>query len=155
MTDKLIAVEVDQSLDRVGTPGSIHDREVAIHDLLEANSFKLANGAAGPYRLHLSSADGRLVFTFLNEAEQTIYTIMLSLAPFRRVVKDYFAICESYDRAVRNATPAQIETIDMARRGIHNEGSELLLERLSGKAETDFDTSRRLFTLICSLMWQG
>jgi uncharacterized protein (UPF0262 family) len=155
MTDSLIGVEIDQSLERTSSASATHDREIAIHDLLESNTFKLFNAAKGPYILRLSSVDGRLVFAVFNESEEQVYTILLSLAPFRRVVKDYFAICESYDRAVRNATPAQIETIDMARRAIHNEGSELLLERLAGKAETDFDTARRLFTLICSLMWQA
>jgi uncharacterized protein (UPF0262 family) len=155
MADRLIGVEIDQSLERARPASATHDREAAIHDLLEANTFKLSGAAKGPYRLRLSSVDGRLVFAVFDEAEEQVYTILLSLAPFRRVVKDYFAICESYDRAVRIATPAQIETIDMARRSIHNEGSELLLERLAGKAETDFDTARRLFTLICSLMWQA
>jgi uncharacterized protein (UPF0262 family) len=153
-TNRLIAVELDQTLGK-GSASAEHDRQIAIHDLLEANTFSLSNGISGPYRLRFSSVDGRLVFAFLDAGENTVYTIALSLAPFRRVVKDYFGICDSYDKAVRNATPAQIETIDMARRAIHNEGSELLMERLAGKAETDFDTARRLFTLICALMWQG
>jgi uncharacterized protein (UPF0262 family) len=154
-TDRLVAVEIDQSLGRGPSPDAEHERQVAIHDLIEQNSFRLANGIAGPFILRLASSDGRLVFNLLNQKEELVYTIALSLAPFRRVVKDYFNICDSYYAAIRSATPSQIETIDMARRGIHNEGSELLMERLKGKADIDFDTARRLFTLVCALIWRG
>jgi uncharacterized protein (UPF0262 family) len=98
--------------------------------------------------------DQRLIFEFQNEANQN-YTIGLSLSPFRRVMKDYFEICDSYNLAVKASNPRAIEAIDMARRGIHNDGSTLLQERLAGKAEMDFDTARRLFTLVCSLMWRA
>jgi uncharacterized protein (UPF0262 family) len=153
-SNRLIAVELDDTLGRGPSPDAEHERQVAIHDLIEANTFTLSNGVAGPYRLRLSSMDGRLLLTFLNAAEETVYAIGLSLSPFRRVVKDYFAICDSYYSAIRSGSTAQIETIDMARRGIHNEGSELLQQRLKGKAEFDFDTARRLFTLVCALIWK-
>jgi uncharacterized protein (UPF0262 family) len=115
----------------------------------------LLNGISGPYRLHLSAVDGKLVFNLQTADRAPAYAIILSLGPFRRIVKDYFQICDSYNAAIVNATPSQIETIDMARRGIHNEGSTLLQERLAGKAEFDFDTARRLFTLVCALMWRS
>ena len=152
---RLIAVELDDSLGRGPSPDAEHERQIAIYDLLEDNSFALSNGVTGPYRLRLSSVDGRLMLTFLDGKEEPVYVIGLSLTPFRRVVKDYFAICDSYYTAIRSSLPSQIETIDMARRGIHNEGSELLQERLKGKAEFDFDTARRLFTLVCALIWKA
>jgi uncharacterized protein (UPF0262 family) len=152
--NRLIAVELDASIGRGPSAEAEHEREVAIYDLLEVNSFVLSNGQSGPYRLRLSNQEGRLVFSFLDSREDITYTIGLSLTPFRRVVKDYFQICDSYYNAIRNAAPSQIETLDMARRGIHNEGGELLRERLKGKATMDFDTARRLFTLICALIWK-
>jgi uncharacterized protein (UPF0262 family) len=155
MTDnKLIAVELDASLGR-GPSDAEHERTVAIQDLLEANSFTLANNIAGPYRLRLSQSEGRLVLTFLDVKEEPVYTIGLSLSPFRRVVRDYFMIVDSYNQAIRSGSASQIETIDMTRRATHNEGSELLQERLKGKADFDFDTARRLFTLICALIWKA
>ncbi len=153
--NRLVAVELDETLGHGPSADAEHERQVAIYDLIEANTFSLSNGVAGPYRLRLSSAEGRLVFTFLDVTESPVYTIALSLTPFRRVVKDYFTICDSYYTAIRSSSPQQIETIDMARRGIHNEGSELLQERLKGKAEFDFDTARRLFTLVCALIWKS
>jgi uncharacterized protein (UPF0262 family) len=102
----------------------------------------------------LSTAEGRLVFDVHSEHRQRVMTIGLSMSPFRRILKDYFMICESYYKAIRRASPNQIETIDMARRGLHNEGSEILKERLNGKVETDLDTARRLFTLMCVLHWR-
>jgi uncharacterized protein (UPF0262 family) len=156
MTDnKLIAVELDASLGSGPSPDAEHERTVAIQDLLEANSFTLANNIAGPYRLRLSQSEGRLVFTFLDSKEEPVYTIGLSLTPFRRVVRDYFMIVDSYNQATRSGSASQIETIDMTRRATHNEGSELLQERLKGKADFDFDTARRLFTLICALIWKA
>ncbi len=154
-TNKLIAVELDDTLGKGPSPDAEHERNVAIYDLIEANTFSLSNGIAGPYRLRLSSAEGRLVFTFLDAKEEPVYTIALSLAPFRRVVRDYFMIVDSYHNAIRSGSASQIETIDMTRRATHNEGSELLQERLKGKAEFDFDTSRRLFTLVCALIWKA
>ncbi len=153
--DRLIDVVVDASIAAAPSPEAEHERRIAIHDLLERNSFALAGGKPGPYRLKLSTAQGRLIFDIANEAAETIVIIGLSMTPFKALVKDYFLICESYYQAIRNATPAQIETIDMARRGLHNEGSELLKERLQGKIDVDFDTARRLFTLVSVLSWRG
>jgi uncharacterized protein (UPF0262 family) len=153
--NRLIAVELDASLGAGPSPEADHERRVAIYDLLEENSFALVNGLEGPYRLQLSTQDGRLLFEIFNEREEKISIIGLSMSPLRAIVKDYFLICESYYRAIRLSTPSQIETIDMARRGLHNEGSEILKERLNGKVDMDFDTARRLFTLVCVLHWRG
>ncbi len=109
----------------------------------------------GPYRLNLSLVDAKLVFRISTDGGTEVATHILSLTPFRRIVKDYFMICESYYQAIRSATPSQIEAIDMGRRGIHNEGSQTLMDRLSGKIRLDFDTARRLFTLVCVLYWRG
>ena len=135
------------------------ERRVAIYDLIDENCFKplraVENGHGGPYRLHLSVQDGRLAMAIQNMEEQPLETLLIGLARFRRPIREYFAICDSYYQAIRKATPAEIETIDMARRGIHNDAAELLLERLEGKIETDFPTARRLFTLICVLHIRG
>jgi uncharacterized protein (UPF0262 family) len=131
------------------------EREVAISDLLENNHFKPKGSTGGPYRLALSVRENRLVFDIARENGQRVGRILLSLAPFRNIVKDYFLICDSYYKAMRTAPPAQIESLDMGRRALHNEGTELLLKRLAGKIETDFDTARRLFTLICVLHLKG
>jgi uncharacterized protein (UPF0262 family) len=154
-SDLLMSVELDVSFGRAPSSEAEHERQIAIHDLIEANQFKLLNGIAGPYRLHLATVDGKLVFNLQTIERVHAYAIILSLAPFRRIVKDYFQICDSYNAAVLNSSPGQLETIDMARRGIHNEGSTLLQQRLAGKAEFDFDTARRLFTLVCALMWRS
>ena len=132
------------------------ERKVAIFDLLEKNTFelpkKVTNGrVSGPFNLKLAIKDKRLVFDLSTAAADKVAEFHLSLSPFKQVVKDYWSICESYYDAVKNLPPGQIETIDMARRGIHNEGARILLERLEGKAIIDYDTSRRLFTLICIL----
>ena len=135
------------------------ERRVAIFDLIEENSFKpcrpVAAGHDGPYRLHLSVQDGRLAMDIRDADDAPLETLLLGLARFRRPIREYFAICDSYYQAIRKATPAEIETIDMARRGIHNHAAELLIERLEGKIETDFATARRLFTLICVLHIKG
>lgn len=151
---RLIDVELDESIGR-STPDVEHERAVAIFDLIEDNSFQPAGDDTGPYRLRLSLVDAKLVFTISRESGEQVVTHILSLTPFRRVVKDYFLICESYYAAIRTSTPSQIEAIDMGRRGLHNEGSQTLMDRLSGKIEVDFDTARRLFTLVCVLHWRG
>ena len=138
------------------TPEIDQERKVAIFDLLEGNSFKLPvredkSTQEGPYHLDLSISDRRLVFDLSTEAKTKAAEFHLSLGPFRQVVKDYFQICESYFEAVKTLPTNQIETIDMARRGIHNEGARVLQERLNGKADIDDQTARRLFTLICVL----
>ena len=126
------------------------ERKVALYDLLEENKFEIP-AVSGPYHLILSIKEKRLVFEVSKEDRSPVIEFHLSLSPFRQVVKDYWAICESYYDAVKNLPPGQIETIDMARRGIHDEGARILLERLDGKAIINNDTSRRLFTLICVL----
>ena len=152
---RLVDVELDESIGR-STPDVEHERAVAIFDLIEENSFHLINDDGhGPYRLKLSFVEDRLVFAISREPGEAVVTHILSLTPFRRIVKDYFMICESYYEAIRSSTPNQIEAIDMSRRSVHNEGSQTLLDRLSGKIEIDFDTARRLFTLICVLRWRG
>ena len=132
-----------------------HERAVAIYDLIEDNYFAPAGHDGGPYHLHLAIEENRLIFDIRDEQEAEITAITLPLLPFRRIVKDYFAICEIYYDAIKTASPSKIEAIDMGRRGLHNEGSELLRERLNGKIEVDFDTARRLFTLICVLHIKG
>lgn len=152
---RLVAVTLDEeSIGRSG-PDVDHERAVAIYDLIEQNTFAPSGHEGGPYRLHLSIAENRLVFDIRLEDNTPIVAHLLSLTPFRRIVKDYFLVCESYYRAIRSATPSQIEAIDMGRRALHNEGTELLLGRLKEKLDLDFDTARRLFTLICVLHWKG
>ena len=153
-------IELDDANLPPPTPEIEQERKVAMFDLLEENSFSLPKRddrvvPDGPYRVGLSIRDKRLVFDVLTEGEEKAAEFHLSLSPFRQVVKDYWAICESYYDAVKNSAPSQIETIDMARRGIHNEGARILAERLDGKAEIDTDTARRLFTLICVLHFGG
>lgn len=148
---RILKIELDPDSLAAATADAEHERRVAIFDLLEANVFALHDGPAGPYHITLSTQDGRLVFDVRDAGDEPLHAIVLSLNPFRRVIRDYFTICESYYDAIRSATPDRIEAIDMGRRGLHNEGSELLMERLKGKADMDFDTARRLFTLICAL----
>jgi uncharacterized protein (UPF0262 family) len=157
VTDRLAAVELDETGLAPPTPEIRQEREVAVFDLLESNRFGLPrDGApAGPYALNLAIREKRLVFSVATEAAEPAAEFHLSLSPFRQIIKDYFQICESYFDAVKRLPPAQIEAIDMGRRGIHDEGSRILLERLSGKVETDMDTARRLFTLICVLHFKG
>jgi uncharacterized protein (UPF0262 family) len=157
---KISHIELDDSALPPPTPEIEQERKVAMFDLLEDNSFILPTrdgkeALAGPYRLGLSIRQKRLVFEIATEKSEAAGEFHLSLGPFRQVVKDYFLICESYFDAVKTAAPSQIETIDMARRGIHDEGARILQERLEGKADVDYDTSRRLFTLICVLHFGG
>ncbi|NDV01736.1 UPF0262 family protein [Pseudoroseicyclus tamaricis] len=156
---RICHIQIDDSNLPPPTPEIEQERKVAIFDLLEENSFTpLRDGAdlpSGPYRLQLYVRERRLVLDLTTEAGAEVGAIHLSLGPFRQVVKDYFQICESYFDAVKSMPASQIETIDMARRGIHNEGARLLRERLEGKAELDLDTARRLFTLICVLHFGG
>lgn len=153
-TQRLCDVVLDETIGR-STPDVEHERAVAIFDLLEDNSFAPEGHEKGPYKLYLSLVEQRLVFTIKTEGDEPVATHILSLTPFRRIIKDYFMICDSYYQAIRSSTPSQIEAIDMGRRGIHNEGSQTLMDRLSGKIRIDFDTARRLFTLVCVLYWRG
>jgi uncharacterized protein (UPF0262 family) len=128
-----------------------HERAVALFDLLEDNDFALVGSEPGPYKLHIGIFEQRLVFGVHDAHDRKLRDIVLSLTPFRKVVKDYFLVCESYYAAIKKLGTSQIEALDVGRRGLHNEGSELLRERLAGKIEVDHDTARRLFTLICAL----
>ena len=152
---RLVAVTLDEhSIGRSG-PDIEHERAVAIYDLLEGNSFAPAGHARGPFRLNLSITGNRLVFDIRNANDSPVMAHLLSLSPLRRIVKDYYMVCDSYYEAIRTATPDRIEAIDMGRRGLHDEGSQLLMERLKHKVTVDFETARRLFTLICVLHWKG
>lgn len=153
--NRLADVRLDEASLAAASADAEHERRVAIFDLLEANSFAVDGMDEGPYVLQLSIVDQRLHFRIDREQGGELHTFILSLAPFRKVIRDYFMVCDSYFSAIRSATPAQIEAIDMGRRGLHNEGSTLLTERLAGKITIDFDTARRLFTLICALHVRG
>jgi uncharacterized protein (UPF0262 family) len=153
--NRLVQITLDEETISAPNRDVEHERAVAIYDLLEENSFAPAGHAGGPYQLHLAVIANRLVFDIRAEDGGPVVAHHLSLTPFRRIVKDYFMLCESYYQAIRTASPTQIEAIDMGRRGLHNEGSELLTERLKDKIEVDFDTARRLFTLITVLHWKG
>jgi uncharacterized protein (UPF0262 family) len=132
-----------------------HERQVAVFDLLESNSFELVNGFAGPYQVELALREANLIFRIDDDAGDERCEITLSMRPFRRLIKDYFLICESYFQAIRNASPSRIEAIDMGRRGLHNEGAEKLEGALDGKIKVDRETARRLFTLVCVLHIRG
>lgn len=149
MTAHLTSVVIDPASLAPASPEVEQEREVAVADLLEANSFAPDGGSGGPYALRLSREDNRLVLEITGPGYSRAHG--LSLTPFRGIIKDYFLVCDSYHDAVRGSSPQQIEALDMGRRGLHNEGSELLRERLAGKIDTDLDTARRLFTLICAL----
>jgi len=152
---RLVAVTLDEaSIGRSG-PEVEHERAVAIYDLLESNSFVPEGQARGPFKLNLSITGNRLMFDIRNANDTPVMAHLLSLSPLRRIVKDYFMICDSYYEAIRTATPDRIEAIDMGRRALHDEGSQLLMERLKNKVTVDFETARRLFTLICVLHWKG
>lgn len=154
-TRKLIDVTLDQSTVVRWSADVEHERRIAIFDLLEDNSFHLLRSAdesyEGPYKLHLGTIEGRLQFDINNTNDQLLMSFRLAMTPFRRIIREYFAICDSYYEAIKSASPSQIEAIDMGRRGLHNEGSTLLMERLEGKLDIDMPTARRLFTLVCVL----
>jgi len=132
-----------------------HERKIAVFDLLEENFFHPAGDATGPYVLRLAIVEGRLAFDIRTASDEELKTVILALSPFRKLIKEYFEICDSYFTAIKSSSPSQIEAIDMGRRGLHNEGSELLRERLTDKIELDHATARRLFTLICVLHIRG
>lgn len=150
-TDRISKVTLDERSVVRRSAEVEHERAVAIYDLIEESRFCLVGAKAGPYSLHLSIEENRLVFDARDTNEQPLRRVVLALSPFRRIIKDYFQVCESYFSAIKTSSPSQIEAIDMGRRALHNEGSELLQQRLEGKIELDRDTARRLFTLICVL----
>ena len=152
---RLVAVTLDEASIGRSNPDIEHERAVAIYDLLEDNVFAPVDHDDGPFTLHLSITESRLVFDIRRADGTPVVAHLFSLTPLRRIVKDYFMICDSYYQAIRTATPSQIEAIDMGRRGLHDEGSRVLQERLKRKVKVDHDTARRLFTLICVLHWKG
>jgi len=152
---RLVAVTLDEETIGRSSPDIDHERQVAIYDLLERNSFAPVGHDGGPYILNLSITGNRLAFDIRTEDGTPVVAHLLSLSPLRRIVKDYYTICDSYYQAIRTATPDKIEAIDMGRRAVHNDGSRVLMERLKGKVMVDIDTARRLFTLICVLHWKG
>ncbi|SFJ97706.1 UPF0262 family protein [Caulobacter sp. UNC279MFTsu5.1] len=157
-TQFLKSVLIDEDSLAAASRDQEQERQVAIFDLLDGNYFEPVESAGGPYDLKLSLVENRLALDITGAAPESGFEErrhLLSLSPFRGVIKDYFMICDSYYSAIRNSSPQQIEALDMGRRGLHNEGSNLLRERLEGKVKTDLDTARRLFTLICALHWRG
>jgi uncharacterized protein (UPF0262 family) len=153
--DRLVDITLDaKSLGRANS-NIEHEREVAIFDILDGNAFRIDGTDAGPYKLHLSLADDRLLMAISPSSEAETVEHTVALTPLKRIVKDYFLICESYYEAVRTAPPARIQAIDVSRRALHDEGSTLLKEKLLPRIIVDDDTARRLFTLVCSLHWKG
>ena len=153
--NRLVSVILDEASISRGAADQEHERQIAIYDLIDENSFALPGRDAGPYGLKIALQDAKLVLEIADESGNPIIAHILSLTPFRGLLKDYFMICESYYAAIRTAMPTQIEAIDMGRRAVHNEAAELLLERLKGKIECDRNTARRLFTLVVALHWKG
>ena len=153
--NRLVAVTFDE--DSIGSSNRDieHERAVAIYDLIEENSFEPVGYDEGPYALQIGIKENRLVLDIRHQNGKPVIAHLLSLSPFKRIVKDYFLICDSYYAAIRTATPDRIEALDMGRRALHDEGSNVLMERLKRKVDIDFDTARRLFTLICVLHWKG
>lgn len=152
---RLIGVTLDEASLGRGAPDQEHERAVAIYDLVERNSFILPDFEGGPYLVHLALVERRLAFEIKQADGTPVISHHLSLTPFKRIIKDYEMVCDSYYSAIRTATPSQIEAIDMGRRGLHDEAAHILVERLAGKVEIDHDTARRLFTLIYALHWKG
>jgi uncharacterized protein (UPF0262 family) len=153
--NRLVSVRLDEASISRGAADQEHERQIAIYDLIDENSFALPGRDAGPYGLKIALQDAKLVLEIADENGTPLIAHILSLTPFRGLLKDYFMICESYYAAIRTAMPSQIEAIDMGRRAIHNEAAEVLLERLKGKIECDHDTARRIFTLVVALHWKG
>ncbi|HVI29462.1 UPF0262 family protein [Hansschlegelia sp.] len=153
---RLVAVTLDEKSIGRASPDVEHERAVAIYDLVEDNQFAPKGiEAEGPFALHIGLLDRKLALQIRRQTGEEIVTHLLSLTPFLKILKDYFLICESYRTAIKTASPSQIEAIDMGRRGLHDEGAQVLGERLKGKIACDHDTARRLFTLICALSWKG
>jgi len=152
---RIVGIELDSGSIIRWSPEVEHERQVAIFDLLERNLFALENGFCGPYRIKLSLKESTLVFAIENQAGTEHTEVSLSMRPFRRLIKDYFLICDSYFEAIKSASPSRIEAIDMGRRGLHNEGAEKLADALAGRIRLDAETARRLFTLVCVLHIRG
>ena len=153
--NRLVSVTLDEASIGRSTADKEHERQIAIYDLLEENSFGVPGHDAGPYGLKIALQDSKLVLEILDENNAPLVAHILSLTPLRGLLKDYFFVCESYYAAIRTAMPGQIEAIDMGRRALHNEGAQMLIERLKGKIDCDGDTARRIFTLVAALHWKG
>ena len=153
--DRLVAVTLDKASIGHASPDVEHERRVAIYDLIEDNSFSPEGEHVGPFTLHISLIDRKLSLEVKRHEGDEKLTHLLSLSPFRKILKDYFLICESYRSANKTSSPTQIEAIDMGRRGLHDEGADVLVDRLRGKIAVDKQTARRLFTLIAALSWKG
>jgi uncharacterized protein (UPF0262 family) len=154
-TNRLVAITLDENSIGRSNRDVEHERAVAIYDLIEDNTFAPHDDDGGPFTLHLSITGSRLMFDIRRENGTPVVAHLLSLSPLRRIVKDYYTVCDSYYAAIRTATPDRIEALDMGRRALHDEGSHILMERLKHKVDVDFDTARRLFTLLCVLHWKG
>jgi uncharacterized protein (UPF0262 family) len=154
-SNRLVAVTLDEASIGRGNPDQEHERAVAIYDILESNTFTIPDQDKGPYALHLGLVEKKLSFEIRTADGAPVIAHFLSLSPFRGVIRDYELLCDSYFKAIRSSMPAQIEAVDMGRRGLHNEAAELLMQRLDGKVLVDHDTARRLFTLIFALHWKG
>jgi len=152
---RLAAISLDEASIHRGNSDQEHERAVAIYDLVEENSFGVPGRDDGPYHLHIAVQDARLTFDVRTASDESVLSFVLSLTPFRSVLKDYFLVCESYYAAIRTASPAQIEAIDRSRSALHNEGAELIAQRLVDKVDVDQATARRLFTLVCALHWKA
>jgi uncharacterized protein (UPF0262 family) len=152
---RLVAVDLDESSLATARGFIEYERAAAIRDLIAENAFLPTGRSGGAFRLNLSIQDGKLMLDIAEAGGDPVVRHILSLTPLRRVIKDYFMICDSYYNAVRSAGPGQIEAIDMGRRGVHNEGATILRERLEARIAIDFETARRLFTLVCALAWKG
>ena len=148
--DRLVKIELDEAVKPRRSAEAEHERAIAIYDILEENQFELV-GHTGPFHLYLRAEGRHIRFDVCNENDTSLGQFFMAMGPLRRVMRDYFQVCDTYFDAIRTKSPSQIQAIDMGRRALHNEGSELLQARLNGKVETDFDTARRLFTLICVL----
>jgi uncharacterized protein (UPF0262 family) len=153
--NRLVTVTLDEGSLGRSSPDVEHERATAIYDLIEENSFAPIGHKGGPFALNISLTENRLVLDIRHADGKPVIAHLLSLTPFKRIIKDYFLICDSYYAAIRSATPARIEAIDMGRRGLHDEGSRILQEAIKRKIKVDFDTARRLFTLVCVLHWKG
>jgi len=153
--DRLVEITLDQRSLGPANANIEHEREVAIFDILDGNAFAVDGMDVGPYRLNLAIADDRLQLTVRDEDSEPVASHQVPLTPLKRVMKDYFLVCDDYYAAVRTAPPARIQAIDLNRRTLHDEGSKILAEKLSGKVTVDADTARRLFTLLCALHWKG
>jgi uncharacterized protein (UPF0262 family) len=152
---RLVSIFLDEQSIGQSSINIEHERKVAIYDILDSNHFELEGHDDGPYVLNIAIAEDRLVLGVGQEQGETIANFVLSLSPLRRIMKDYFIVCDSYYKAIRTAPPSRIQAIDMGRRALHDDGSKVLVERLKGKITVDHDTARRLFTLICALHWKG